>query len=85
MSYLAISVSFKGNYRERNYAEMFVDIDKYITNHENAFVWKGTAYISDIQKVLQRFLGEERTKRALKIFNLKYNIDKISPQPMPDL
>lgn len=76
LSYSAVSVSFKGNYRERNYAEMFVDIDKYITNHENAFVWKGTAYISDIQKVLQRFLGEERTKRALTIFNLKYNIDK---------
>lgn len=76
LSYLAISVSFKGNYRERNYAEMFVDIDKYITNHENAFVWKGTAYIKDIQKVLQRFLGEERTKRALTIFNLKYNVDK---------
>jgi signal transduction histidine kinase len=74
--FLAISVSFSGNYRERNYAEMFVAIDKYITNHENAFVWKGTAYISDIQKVLQRFLGEERTKRALGIFNLKYNIDK---------
>nr|WP_314838659.1 sensor histidine kinase [uncultured Flavobacterium sp.] len=76
MSYAAVSVSFKGNYRERNYAEMFVDIDKYITNHENAFVWKGTAYVSDIQKVLHRFLGEERTKRALTIFNLKYNIDK---------
>ena len=76
ISYAAISVSFSGNYRERNYAEMFVDIDKYITNHENAFVWKGTAYISDIQKVLQRFLGEEKTKRALAIFNLKYNIDK---------
>lgn len=76
ISYAAISVSFSGNYRERNYAEMFVDIDKYITNHENAFVWKGTAYISDIQKVLQRFLGAERTKRALTIFNLKYNIDK---------
>jgi hypothetical protein len=26
--------------------------------------------------VLQRFLGEDRTKRALTIFNLKYNIDK---------
>ncbi|MBU0940914.1 MAG: GHKL domain-containing protein [Bacteroidetes bacterium] len=76
MSYLAISVSFKGNYRERNYAEMFVDIDKYITNHENAFIWKGTAYISDIQKVLLRFLGEERTNRALTIFNIKYNIEK---------
>lgn len=76
LTYFAVSVSFKGNYRERNYAEMFVDIDKYINNHENAFVWKGVAYVSDIQSVLQRFLGEERTQRALKIFNLKYNIDK---------
>lgn len=73
--YFAVSVSFKGNYRERNYAEMYVDIDKYSTNHENAFVWKGTAYTSDIQKVLVRFLGEDRTKRALNIFNTKYNLD----------
>ncbi|MBN8567810.1 MAG: sodium:proline symporter [Flavobacteriales bacterium] len=72
--YMAVSVSFKGNYRERNYAEMYVDIDKYINNHENAFVWKGTAYVSDIQKVLKRFLGEERTNRALSIFKMKYNI-----------
>lgn len=75
MVYFSVSVSFKGNYRERNYAEMYIDIDKYINNHENAFVWKGTAYISDIQKVLVRFLGEERTKRALHIFNTKYNVD----------
>ena len=75
-TYFSISVSFKGNYRERNYAEMFIDINKYITNHENAFVWKGTAYTSDIEKVLIRFLGEERTRRAMNIFNLKYNVDK---------
>lgn len=72
--FIVVSVSFKGNYRERNYAEMFVDIDKYITNHENAFVWKGTAYVSDIEKVLNRFLGIERTKRALTLFKMKYNI-----------
>lgn len=76
VTYFAISVSFKGNYRERNYAEMFVDINKYITNHEDAFVWKGTAYRNDIEKVLIRFLGEERTKRAMNIFNVKYNVDK---------
>jgi Na+/proline symporter/signal transduction histidine kinase len=75
-TYFAVSVSFKGNYRERNYAEMFVDIDKYITNHENAFIWKGTAYRNDIEKVLVRFLGEERTKRAMNIFNVKYNVDQ---------
>jgi signal transduction histidine kinase len=55
---------------------MFVDISRYITNHENAFIWKGTAYRNDIEKVLIRFLGEERTKRAMNIFNVKYNVDK---------
>lgn len=74
-AYFSISVSFKGNYRERNYADMFVDISKYITNHENAFIWKGTAYRNDIEKVLVRFLGESRTKRAMNIFNVKYNVD----------
>jgi Na+/proline symporter/signal transduction histidine kinase len=75
VTYFAVSVSFKGNYRERNYAEMFVDINKYITNHEDVFVWKGTAYRNDIEKVLIRFLGLERTKRAMNIFNIKYNVD----------
>jgi hypothetical protein len=50
LSYAAVSVSFKG-ITENEIMQMFVDIDKYITNHENAFIWKGTAYISDIQKV----------------------------------
>jgi Na+/proline symporter/signal transduction histidine kinase len=76
LAYLAVSVSFKGNYRERNYAEMYVDIDKYISTHDNAFIWKGTAYMSDIQKVLNKFLGEERTKRALNLFRIKYNVSK---------
>jgi len=75
-TYMAVSVSFKGNYRERNYAEMFVDIDKYITMHENAFIWKGTAYTSDITMILKRFLGEERTRRAMNIFQVKYDVDK---------
>jgi Na+/proline symporter/nitrogen-specific signal transduction histidine kinase len=75
VAYFAISVSFKGNYRERNYAEMFVDINKYISNHEDAFIWRGTAYRNDIEKVLIRFLGIERTKRAMNIFNVKYNVD----------
>lgn len=70
-----ISVSVKGNYRERNFAELYVDIDKYIQNHENAFIWRGTAYVSDIKNILERFLGKNKTEQALRIFNLKYNID----------
>jgi Na+/proline symporter/nitrogen-specific signal transduction histidine kinase len=73
--YFAVSVSFEGNYRERNYAEMYVDIDKFSASHENAFVWRGTAYRKDIEKVLTRFLGTERTARAMDIFNRKYQVD----------
>ncbi|MFC3161544.1 Na+/proline symporter [Chryseobacterium arachidis] len=70
-----LSVSTKGNYRERNFAELYVDIDKYIQNHENAFIWRGTAYVSDIQNILERFLGKKKTEQAMRIFNIKYNID----------
>lgn len=72
--FLIVSSFSAGHYRERNFAEIYVDIDDYIQNHENAYIWKGTANISDIQKILTRFLGEKKTKQALKIFNLKYNI-----------
>ncbi len=70
-----ISVSQKGNYRERNFAEIYIDVDKYIQNHENAFIWRGKAYVSDIRNILVKFLGEKKTEQALRIFNLKYNID----------
>jgi len=70
-----LSVSMKGDYRERNFAELYVDIDKYIQNHENAFIWRGTAYVSDIQNILERFLGKKKTEQAMRIFNIKYNID----------
>ncbi|SFH86075.1 ATP-binding protein [Halpernia frigidisoli] len=69
-----ISTNTIANYRERNYAELYTDIDDYIQNHENAYIWKGTANISDIQKILVRFLGQKKTEQALKIFNLKYKI-----------
>ena len=74
--YSLISVSSAGKYRERNFAEMFVDNSKYASLHENAYVWKGEAYVKDIRKVLTRFLGEKRTERALNLFYMKYEIDK---------
>ncbi len=75
MVYVLVSVNKIGSYRERNFAEMFVDSDKYASIQEDAYVWKGEAYVSDIRKVLTRFLGEQRTERALNLFYMKYNID----------
>lgn len=74
MSFLWVSVSGVGNYRERNYAEMFINDRAFANLPDSAYVWKGEAYVSDIRRVLIRFLGEARTERALNIFFKKYDL-----------
>jgi Na+/proline symporter/nitrogen-specific signal transduction histidine kinase len=74
IAYLFISISSKGDYRERNYAEMFVNSSKFSDLQDGALVWKGEAYVNDIKNVLVRFLGEHKASRALKIFFAKYKL-----------
>ena len=76
MAFVGLSLLVKGNYRERNYAEMFVNQENYENLQEGAFIWKGEAYVTDIKRLLNRFLGEQRTQRALTLFNKKYNISE---------
>ena len=75
-SFVGLSLIVKDNYRERNYAEMFVHHENYENLQEGAFIWKGEAYVTDIKRLLNRFLGEQRTQRALNIFNKKYDISE---------
>ncbi|WBX77186.1 sensor histidine kinase [Tenacibaculum ovolyticum] len=74
LAYLVFSIVSKGNYRERNYAEMFVDSKNFSVLQDNALVWKGEAYVADIKNVLVRFLGEKKATRALKLFFTKYKL-----------
>jgi Na+/proline symporter/nitrogen-specific signal transduction histidine kinase len=72
--YIWLSLSSKGDYRERNYAEMFVDSNNYSQLQDGALVWKGEAYVTEIRRVLSKFLGNERTERALSLFFRKYDL-----------
>jgi len=74
--YLYFSLAFKGNYRERNYGEVFVNADDLDENSDISLVWRGKAYMDDIQSLLVRFLGEKRTQRAVKIFRKRYEISE---------
>ncbi|TYP96275.1 Na+/proline symporter [Tenacibaculum adriaticum] len=74
LCYLIFSLTSKGDYRERNYAEMFVDSSNYSSLQDSALVWKGEAYVADIKNVLNKFLGEKHTQRALNIFFTKYKL-----------
>ena len=72
--FVYLSLNRKGNYRERNYAELFINSENY--SQVGGFVWKGEAYVSDIKDLLVRFLGDSQTDRALDLFYRKY---KVSP------
>jgi len=74
LGYMVFSIISKGNYRERNYAEMFVDSKNFTVLQDSALVWKGEAYVADIKNVLIRFLGDKHATRALKIFFTKYKL-----------
>ncbi|MBZ9653019.1 sensor histidine kinase [Psychroflexus montanilacus] len=74
-AYLILSVIKKGNYRERNYGEMFVNTSKAVELKENAYVWKGEAYVEDIQNILVRFLGQSKADKALRVFRKRYAVN----------
>ncbi|UKN01361.1 sensor histidine kinase [Paracrocinitomix mangrovi] len=74
LTYFILSLTAKGNYRERNFAEIFIDPKNYTNLQDNALVWKGEAYVEDIKNVLKKFLGEAQTNRALDLFFKKYDL-----------
>ena len=63
--YIYFSLNTVGNYRERNYAEMFVDSKNFSELQDGAYVWKGEAYVDDIRDVLNRFLGINKTEKGI--------------------
>lgn len=74
--YAYFSLAVKGNYRERNYGEVFTKTSQIIDLQEDAYVWKGEAYIADIHKIWVQFLGIQRANRALNIFKRRYNLSE---------
>lgn len=78
IAFLTFSLIKRGNYRERNYGEVFVNSSAAINMKEDSFVWKGDAEAKDILNLWDRFIGKDRAKRALDIFKRRYKIDDIN-------
>jgi len=76
LGFAIFSLIWKGNYRERNYGEVFVNSNNAIPMKEDSFVWKGEANVDDIFKIWQRFIGLERAKKALRVFNKRYDVNE---------
>ena len=82
--YLYFSISSKASSIEHNQAVIFVDIFEYSGQIENSSIWRGTAYLPDIQLLLSNFFGEKRSEKVLKLFaqknKINLNSDKADPR-----
>jgi Na+/proline symporter/signal transduction histidine kinase len=84
LCYLYFSIKSNPSSIEHSQAVIFVDIYEYSNHVESASIWRGTAYLADIQLLLSNFLGERRAEKVLRLYTQKHNIkfgtDKADPQ-----
>ena len=69
MIYASVSLLTEQSSKEHNQAVIFVDIFKYSTITDSSIVWKGQAYLPDLESLLNNFLGGARTKSVLSEFS----------------
>jgi len=74
-AYIGVSLFSRAGAIEHTQAAFFVDVFKYSERHEKSSFWRGTASIADLTSLLQRFLGEENTDKALSAYVEEHNVD----------
>ena len=63
-TFVIVSINSKPSTQEIFQAELFVNIHKHAAS-ENESLWKRTAYIPDLNTLLENFLGKERSKNLI--------------------
>ncbi|MDZ7899002.1 MAG: ATP-binding protein [Arcicella sp.] len=81
--YMYFSLNRKATSLEHNQAVIFVDIFNYTSQVESTSIWRGTAYVSELQILLGNFFGETRAERVIKLFAQKYKINADNPKADP--
>ena len=82
--YLYFSITSKASSIEHNQAVIFVDIFEYSGQIVNSSIWRGTAYVPDIQLLLNNFFGIRRSEKVIRLFaqknKINLNDEKADPQ-----
>ena len=71
-AYAVLSVITQQSSKERNQAELFVDIYKYSADYESKVVWRGQAFVIDLRQLLERILGTQRTEEIFRAFTAQH-------------
>ncbi|MCB0063910.1 MAG: histidine kinase, partial [Caldilineaceae bacterium] len=73
--YVTISLFGRQTVAERGQAALFVDVANYGASGDMLPLWRGTASVVSLQNLLIRFLGEQRSERALASYARQQGID----------
>ncbi|HSO62968.1 MAG TPA: sensor histidine kinase [Desulfobacterales bacterium] len=72
--YVGASLFSRQNALEHTQAALFVDVFNYPAKPEDSSIWRGTAFVTDLRSLLERFLGTQRTAEVLNAFADKRKI-----------
>lgn len=84
-AFVVVSLNSKKTEQEMYQAEIFVDIFRYSAVTENNVVWKGTAYLPDLNSLLANFLGNERAEKMIRTYARRHNISLEGKEADPRL
>jgi signal transduction histidine kinase/Na+/proline symporter len=83
--FVVVSLNSKQSALEIYQAEIFVDIFRYSAETENNVLWKGTAYLPDLNSLLANFLGNERAEKIMITYAQRNKISLESKKADPRL
>lgn len=71
--FVTVSINSSRNAQEVYQGEIFVDIFRHSAKTDNG-IWKGTAYLPDLNSLLENFLGKERAEKILANYANRHKI-----------
>jgi len=83
--FIAVSLGSQRSSQEIYQAEIFVDIFRYSVATEKNVMWKGTAYLPDLNSLLANFLGQERAEKLMMTYATRNKISLENKKADPRL
>lgn len=84
-SFILVSLNSKQSAQEIYQAGIFVDIFRYSAATGNNVMWKGTAYLPDLNSLLANFLGIERAEKIMITYATRNKISLENKKADPRL
>ena len=73
--YIGVSLFTRQSALEHTQAALFVDVFRYSEDARKSSLWKGTASVPGLRSLLGRYLGQQRSDKALADYAMEHHVD----------